>query len=295
MKKEIYAVVGPTASGKSNFAIMLAKKIGGEIISADSMQIYKEMNIGTAKISKKEMQNIAHHMIDIISVTENFSVAQFVNMAKKIILDIYDRGKIPIICGGTGLYVDSVLKNFSFSEQDVDQKLRDSLLDRMNKFGTEELWKELFELDPDYAKYIHPNNIKRVIRALEFCTLSGRTMTEQKKLTEQLDQRYDTTIYGLTYASRETLYDRINQRVDLMMERGLLQEAKSIYEMDLSSTAKVAIGYKELFEYFEGKCTLDDAVDNIKNLSRKYAKRQLTWFRRNKNIIWIYRDKDELL
>lgn len=295
MKKDIYAVVGPTASGKSDFAIMLAKKIDGEIISVDSMQIYKEMNIGTAKLSKEEMQGVVHHMIDIISVKENFSVAQFVSMVEKVIYDIYDRGKIPILCGGTGLYVDSVLKGVNFSEQGVDQKLRSSLFDRVKEVGKETLWRELFELDPDYAKSIHPNNIKRVIRALEFCRSSGRTMTEQKKLTEQLKKKYDATIYGLTYANREILYDRINQRVDLMMQRGLLQEAKSLYDMDLSSTAKGAIGYKELFEYFDGKCTLDDAVDNIKSASRKYAKRQLTWFRKNKNIIWIYKDKDELL
>lgn len=295
MKKEIYAVVGPTASGKSDFAIMLAKKIGGEIISADSMQIYKEMNIGTAKLSNEEMQGVSHHMIDIISVTEDFSVAQFVNVVEKIILDIYDRGHIPILCGGTGLYVDSVLKSVNFSGQDVDQKLRDSLVARVKKVGKDELWQELFDLDPEYAKSIHPNNVKRVIRALEFCRSSGRTMTAQKKWTEQLEQKYDATIYGLTYANRETLYDRINKRVDLMMQRGLLQEAKSIYKMDLSSTARCAIGYKELFEYLDGKCTLDEAIGNIKSASRKYAKRQLTWFRRNKNIIWIYKDKDELL
>ena len=293
-KPKICVVVGPTAAGKSDFAVEFAKKNNGEVISADSMQIYKEMNVGTAKPTKEQMQNIQHHLIGIVSVSENFNVAEFVDLANECISKITEKGKLPIVCGGTGLYVDSLLNGIDFSKNEVDFDLRRSLQKMVNQGKVSKLYDELKEIDPGYAARVHPNNEKRVIRAIEFYKTNGITMTEQKRLSLLKEPKYDANIIGITYKNRDILYDRINKRVDLMMKKGLLDEARKLYKMQLSNTAKGAIGYKELFEYFDGKCTLEESVENIKRSSRRYAKRQLTWFRKNDKINWIYKDECSL-
>lgn len=286
-KIKIVCVVGPTASGKTNFAIDYAKKNNGEIISCDSMQIYKYMNIGTAKATKEEQELAPHHMIDFVDPNVDFSVADFVKMTRECIFDVAKRGKLPILCGGTGLYIDSIINNIEFSEEKRDMKYREFLEKLAEKSGAEAVHCMLKEKDPIEAQKVHPNNLKRVIRALEIIKTTGMTKTEADKYAKK-ERIYDAEIIGL-YMDREKLYSRINMRVDKMMECGLLDEVKSLLEMGVrrNSTAMQAIGYKELVMYLDGKCSLEDAVDMIKQESRRYAKRQMTWFRRYDDIKWI--------
>lgn len=287
VKPKIYGVVGPTASGKTGYAIELAKKCGGEVVSCDSMQIYKHMNIGTAKPTQEEMDGIPHHMIDIAEPWESYSVARFATEARECIDDVLSRGRVPILCGGTGLYFDSVIKNIDFSENESDPDYRRELEETAKENGNEYLHDMLKKIDPKSAEAVHPNNIKRVIRALEIYKTTGKTKTELDRESVR-DSIYDAEIYGLN-RPREELYERINGRVDIMLENGLADEVKSLLKMGISrdATSMQAIGYKELAEYFEGKCELSEAVEKIKQESRRYAKRQLTWFRRNKEIIWL--------
>lgn len=286
-KPKIYGVVGPTASGKTDYAINLAKKCGGEVVSCDSMQIYKHMNIGTAKPTKEEMCGIPHHMIDIAEPNENYSVARFVQEARKCIDDILMRGKVPVLCGGTGLYFDSVVKNIDYAESDGDSEYCTILRKAAEENGCDYVHDMLKKVDPDSAAAIHPNNLKRVIRALEVYKVNGITKTEldRRSIRESI---YDAEVYGLS-RPREELYERINRRVDMMLENGLVSEVENLIDMgiDRSATAMQAIGYKELADYLEKKCTFDEAVDKIKQESRRYAKRQITWFKRNKEIIWL--------
>ena len=287
IKPKIYGVVGPTASGKTAYAIELAKKCGGEVISCDSMQIYRHMDIGTAKPTKYEMDGIPHHMIDIAEPWENYSVARFVTEARSCIDDVLARGRVPILCGGTGLYFDSVIKNIDFAENESDPEYRSELQKAAEEHGNEYVHNMLKKVDPKSAEAVHPNNLKRVIRALEIYKTTGKTKTEldRESVRESL---YNAEIYGLN-RPREELYERINKRVDIMLKNGLLDEVKNLLEMGISrdATSMQAIGYKELVEYFEGRCTLDAAIDKIKQESRRYAKRQLTWFKRNNEIIWL--------
>ena len=287
IKPKIYGVVGPTASGKTAYAIELAKKCGGEVISCDSMQIYRHMDIGTAKPTKYEMDGIPHHMIDIAEPWENYSVARFVTEARSCIDDVLARGRVPILCGGTGLYFDSVIKNIDFAENESDPEYRSELQKAAEEHGNEYVHDMLKKVDQKSAEAVHPNNLKRVIRALEIYKTTGKTKTEldRESVRESL---YNAEIYGLN-RPREELYERINKRVDIMLENGLLDEVKNLLEMGISrdATSMQAIGYKELVEYFEGRCTLDAAIDKIKQESRRYAKRQLTWFKRNNEIIWL--------
>lgn len=287
IKPKIYGVVGPTASGKTAYAIELAKKCGGEVISCDSMQIYRHMDIGTAKPTKDEMDGIPHHMIDIAEPWENYSVARFVTEARSCIDDVLARGRVPILCGGTGLYFDSVIKNIDFAENESDPEYRSELQKAAEEHGNEYVHNMLKKVDPKSAEAVHPNNLKRVIRALEIYKTTGKTKTEldRESVRESL---YNAEIYGLN-RPREELYERINKRVDIMLKNGLLDEVKNLLEMGISrdATSMQAIGYKELVEYFEGRCTLDAAIDKIKQESRRYAKRQLTWFKRNNEIIWL--------
>ncbi len=295
-KPSLLVIVGPTASGKTALAVECAKKFGGEIISADSMQIYKGMSIATAKPTEEEMQGIPHHLIDFVDVTSQYSVAQFVADAEKCCRDILSRGKLPVLAGGTGLYVDSFVNNISFSEADGDEALRKKLSDELNSVGAEKMLEKLSQLDPEYAAKLHPNNKKRIIRAFEIYTLTGKTPTETAALSRKEPSRYNCCFVGINYKSREILYDRINRRVDLMMANGLLEEAKIYYDLPKKSTASQAIGYKELKPYFDGEISLEQAVENLKIGTRHYAKRQLTWFRRNESIKWFYPDevtKDE--
>lgn len=286
-KPKIIGVVGPTASGKTDYAIGLAKERGGEVVSCDSMQIYRHMDIGTAKPTSEERQEIPHHMIDIAEPEENFSVARFVKLARECIDDILERGKIPVLCGGTGLYFDSIINNLEFSEMETDEEYRQSLNALAEEKGCEFVHRMLREVDPRSADAIHPNNLKRVIRALEIYKVSGKpkSVLDREQRGEPL---YEGEIFGLS-RPRDVLYDRINRRVDIMMEQGLLEEVKTLLSMGISpkATSMQAIGYKELVWYLDGTLPLKEAVDKIKQESRRYAKRQITWFKRNPDIIWL--------
>ncbi len=287
-KRKVIAVTGPTASGKTALSVELAKRLNGEIISCDSMQIYKKMDIGTAKATKEEMQGVVHHLIDIISPCDSFSCADYTELAVKTADDILSRGKTPIFCGGTGLYLDSVLTATKLSDAPCDSALRESL----SMLSPEELHKKLSSLDPISAESIHPNNVKRVIRAIEICLLTGKTKTEWDALSRTEGRRYNDTVIALDFKDRALLYKRIDRRVDIMLENGLADEVKSLDCPEFrTSTASQAIGYKEILRYLDGLTDIDTAIEEIKQGSRNYAKRQLTWFRKNKNVHWIYPDE----
>lgn len=291
-KTKIICVVGATASGKTDLAVKLAKAVDGEIISADSMQVYKNMPIATAVATKEEQDGVPHHLVEFLDTDQTFSVADFVERAKVLIDEITARGRVPIIAGGTGLFVDSLVKNISFSQVGSNAEIRNELAEKSN----EELFEKLLELDPKSAENIHPNNRKRVIRALELC-MSGTSKTEQNENSMLIDSPYDALYIGIGYQDRQKLYDRINKRVDLMLEAGLENEARQMLGKQ-GLTARQAIGHKELQPYIDGNITLDEAVEGLKRETRRYAKRQLTWFRRNENINWLYADemsRDELV
>lgn len=286
---KLIVTAGPTASGKSSVSVELAKLLNTKIVSADSMQIYKDMNIGTAKITKDEMQGIKHEMIDIIPPTSSYSVNEYSKTAQSCIENIQKEGKIPILCGGTGLYINSVIYNFNLTKAAGNPKIRDELTQLYEEKGGEYLLGILKEFDPQTAQTLHPNNHRRIIRAIEMYKTSGITMSEQKRITKETKNKYDVLFFTLN-TDREILYERINKRVDKMVENGLLKEIDFIsekYALSLTSTAFQAIGYKELIAYKEGKTTLFEAIEKIKLESRRYAKRQLTWFRRNEEAIWI--------
>lgn len=287
-KKKIIIIAGPTASGKTNLGIELAKKINGEIISADSMQIYKYMDIGTAKPSEEEMQGIKHHLIDIIYPNEEFSVALFKQYADNAIEQIYSKGKIPIVVGGTGLYINSLTYSLNFSDSAPDKEYREHLENISKEYGAKYLHDMLKSVDPDAANNIHPNNVKRVIRALEVFKNTGKRISDYQSTTKQNEPDYDFAYFCLDMP-RDVLYDRINKRVDIMFNKGLIEEVKMLlslgYSRDLQSMQ--AIGYKEVFDYLDGKISLDEVKNTIKQNSRRYAKRQLTWFRKDTRIYWL--------
>lgn len=286
-KIKVIAVVGPTASGKTALSVELAKRLGGEIISCDSMQIYKKMDIGTAKVTEQEKQGIPHHLVDTVLPERSFSCADYTALAREKIDEITARGKIPIFCGGTGLYLDSVLTENEFSEAGKSAEVREEL----SKLSPDELYLRLTETDPEAAAKTHKNNVKRVIRALEIYYSTGITKTEWDRRSRERESRYEAVVIGLDCKNRETLYERINRRVDIMMDNGLLNEVRSLDSEEFrSSTASQGIGYKEILSYLDGRITLSDAVEEIKKGSRNYAKRQLTWFKRNEKTVWIYRD-----
>ena len=284
-------VVGATASGKTSLAVKIAQKYNGEIISADSMQIYKGMDIATAKATEEEKCGIPHYMMDFLSPTELFSVSEYVEMAKNIINDILARGKVPVVCGGTGLYIRSLVENVQFSPEQADENLRNKLNERYEKEGGEVLLKELAEFDPEMAKTLHPSNNKRIIRAIEIYQTTGITMSEHIRKSKDIPSPYEWTVIGIAFADRQKLYDRINARVDIMLEQGLLEEAKGFYRENKGKTAIGAIGYKELKPYLDGEMTLEQAVENLKQVTRNYAKRQMTWFKKDSYIHWIYADE----
>lgn len=283
MKKiPLIIVAGATASGKTALAIEIAKAFDAEIISADSMQIYKEMDIGTAKPDREERGGIAHHLMDIITPEQIFSAADFCRLAHEAAADIVSRGKRVIVAGGTGLYIDSLAKDVDFDAEEELPGLRAELAERAQRDGVQTLIDELAVFDPVSASRLHPNNLKRIIRAIEFYRLHAIAISEHQEQTKNKDSRY-RALYMMTDYPREELYARINMRVDMMMEAGLLEEAQRLYQKRslLGKTAEQAIGYKELFAYFDGEATLEEAAEAIKLHSRQYAKRQLTWFRRN--------------
>jgi tRNA dimethylallyltransferase len=291
MKKiPVIAVVGPTASGKTSLSIEIAKHFGGQVVSADSMQIYEKMNIATAKPTLEEMQGIPHHFIGFQPIDKKFSVAEYVNLANECIEKIHNKGDLPVIAGGTGLYVDSLLQNIQFSKEESNEDVRRELTDLFDEKGAEYMLEMLREIDPETAHRLHLKDKSRIIRALEIYKLTGKTMTEQKILSREEESPYDVMYIGINYRDRNVLYDRINLRVDIMLENGLLEEAKEFYDTSSDTTACQAIGYKELAPYFKGEKELSECVEKLKQETRHYAKRQLTWFRKNENINWIYPD-----
>lgn len=293
MKNKILVIAGPTAVGKTDLSINLAEKLNGEIVSADSMQIYKYMDIGSAKVTKEEMKNIKHYMIDVVDPKDDFSVSEYKDMAEKNIKDIISRGKIPIIAGGTGLYIDSLTCNMNFSETEKDDKYREELETLALEKGNEYIHEMLKDIDIESYNKIHPNNKKRVIRALEVYKLTGKPFSSYNAGKKMYESNYDVHYYVLTM-DREKLYERINLRVDIMMEKGLLKECETLRKMGYTADMQSmqGIGYKEILNYFNGKITLEEAVNMIKQGSRNYAKRQLTWFRRDPRTKFL--DKDEL-
>ncbi|MBQ4129309.1 MAG: tRNA (adenosine(37)-N6)-dimethylallyltransferase MiaA [Ruminococcus sp.] len=291
-KIQLVSIVGPTASGKTALSINLAKKFDGEIVSADSMQIYKGMDIATAKPSVKEQAGIKHHLIDFLEPQESFSVAQYCELAHAIIKDISDRGKLPILVGGTGLYVDSLINNITFSQCSNDEGLREELYSLYLENGVEYLIDMLSKFDSPMAEKLSvEKNVKRIIRAIEIYKVTGVTMTQHNLNSRNVESPYDVVKIGITATDRQFLYDRINRRVDLMIENGLVEEAKAALKLVFSNTSSMAIGHKELLPYFEGNATLEQCVENLKMQTRRYAKRQLTWFNKDKNINWFNIDE----
>ena len=288
-KIPLIVVCGPTASGKTALAVSLAKIFNCEIVSADSMQIYKQMQIATAKPTPEEQQNIKHHLIDFLEPDEDFSVADYVRLAKDCIEKIYYSGKTPLLCGGTGLYISSLVDNISFDDTCSSTELRRELSDLAKEKGGEYLLETLSEFDPETAARLHPNNITRIIRAIEVYRVSGITMSEAVRNSRR-ESPYDACMIGITCYDRSKLYDRINLRVDRMMEAGLLDEAKAVLSNSKLKTSYQAIGYKELKRYFDNEASLEECIQSLKMSTRRYAKRQLTWFRRDERINWLYTD-----
>lgn len=291
LKPNIYVIGGPTASGKSKLAVELAKRINGEIISADSMQIYKDMNIGTAKLTKEEMQGIKHHLLDFVSPEERYSVANFKTDAKIKIEEILKKGKTPIIVGGTGLYIDSMIYGIEFQDEKIDKEYREELNELAEKEGLERLYEEARKIDPEAMKKISINDKKRIIRVLEIYHKTGKTKTEVEKESRKNEIKYNYKTFAITM-NREKLYERIEKRVDQMIEQGLIEEVQSILnKYHKFPTAMQGLGYKEVVEYLENKLTKEEMIEKIKKKTRHYAKRQLTWFRKNKETIWLDGEK----
>lgn len=296
---DVLMLSGSTASGKTLVAIELAKRLDGEVISADSMQIYKYFNIGTAKPTKEEMGDVVHHMIDFVEPSCNYDVSEFKKSAEGLVKDILSRGKLPIICGGTGLYFDSLIKNIEFSEIEVDFEYRDKLQKLAEKNGNKCLHDLLREMDPISADNIHPNNVKRVIRAIEATKVAGIPFSEQKTTAITTPPEFRYKMFFLEY-NRDVLYQRINMRVDLMLKQGLLEEVKELQAKGFlaDTTAAQAIGYKEILKYINGEMSFEDAIELLKRESRRYAKRQITWFKQYNdriNILCSGRDFDEIV
>ena len=288
MAEKILVVTGPTATGKTALSVELAKKLGGEIVSADSMQIYRGMDIGTAKVTKAEMQNIPHHMIDIADPSEDYSVSRYVEEADAAVRGILSRGRLPIVAGGTNLYIDSLIAGLDFAEKAEDAALRESLNKQYDDIGGEAMLEHLRGFDPERAAKLHPADKRRIVRAVEIYILTGETITRHDEETKKRPKRYDAVKIALTFADRAVLYDRINARVDKMVSDGLFDEVKGLLDSGLSpeSTAMQAIGYKEPAAYFRGEMSRDEAIELIKLSSRRYAKRQLTWLRRDATVLW---------
>ena len=289
----VAAVVGPTATGKSRLAVELALQFHGEVVSADSMQIYRGLAIGTAQPAEREKRGVPHHLIGFQDPEQPFSVADYVTLASECIRGIRERGALPIVAGGTGLYVGALLHRLDFSPQRKDEALRAELFRKAKTQGPGSVWEELRAFDPESARRIHPNNVSRVIRAIEVYRKTGVTMTEQRKRSRRSPSPYDVCMIGLACRERAKLYAAIDRRVDAMMEAGLLKEAERVLALPSETTARQAIGYKEFLPYFEGRCSLGEAVEQVKRESRRYAKRQMTWFRRQENAEWIYLDEEQ--
>ena len=294
MKPQVLVITGPTATGKTKLAVMAAKAINGEVVGADSMQIYKYMDIGTAKPTLDEMDGIPHHMIDVCSPFEDYSVSRYVEEAAKCCEDILSRGKTPIITGGTGLYIESLLSGRDFAPGIAGNEIREELIAEYDTIGGEAMLRKLAEIDPYSGSKLHANDKKRIVRALEVYLTTGKTITQHNEETQSIPPRYTSRIIALTFKDRAKLYDRIDRRVDMMLEMGLMDEIQKLLDMGLSetSTAMQAIGYKEIISAGKGECTLEEGIEAVKRESRRYAKRQLSWLRRDKSITWIEWDDE---
>ncbi len=289
MPPKILVIVGPTASGKTRMAVELAQRHNGEVISADSMQIYRTMDIGTAKPTKEEMGGVPHHMIDVADPEEDFSVARYVEMAARCVDDVLARGKLPIVAGGTGLYIDSLLSGRTFASFSPDSALRGELEQELAEKGGQAMLEALAQMDPEAAQRLHPNDHKRIIRALEVYRSTGKTITQHNRETQAIPPRYDALTIGLAFQDRQAMWRRIDQRVDEMVAAGLEDEVRRLLTSGISPkcTAMQAIGYKEFTQALSGEMTWQEAADVVKLRSRQYAKRQLTWFGRNPNTRWV--------
>lgn len=287
-KIPLIVICGPTASGKTALAVDTALLLDGEVVSADSMQVYKELSIITARPDEKEKRGVPHHLMGIIGLEESFSLADYLKLAKQSIADIYSRGKMPILCGGTGLYISSLIENIKLDENASDPALRTQITDEAREYGIMKLWHELEAADPTAAAKIHPNNEIRVIRAVEILRSSGMTPTEHNRQSRLEETPYDAMLFEPSFRCRDELYERINKRVDIMVQKGMVEEARGIYLSSDPATARQAIGYKELIPYFENAASLDECIERIKLSTRHYAKRQLSWFRRMDGITKIY-------
>ena len=295
-KPRVVAVGGPTASGKTALSVALAKAFDGEIINADSMQIYKNLDVGTAKPTTQEQQGIPHHLLGFLPPETPFSVADFTAAADPLVREISAHGKLPLVVGGTGLYITSLLNGVAFAPEKLDPTIRARLQAQAEAEGSAALYAQLKAVDPDYAAQVHPNNLPRVIRALELFEATGRKMSEERVNARAAEPPYRALCLCLTCRDRAALYDRIDRRVDLMVENGVLDEARQVYDRrDSYRTAAQAIGYKEFFPYFEGTASLDDCTERLKQATRNYAKRQLTWFRRQNDAVWLYLDEENVV
>ena len=286
--KPLVILAGPTAVGKTELSIRLAKRINGAIISADSMQVYKYMDIGSAKIMPDEMEGVKHYLIDELDPSDEFNIVRFQQMAKDALKEIYANGQIPIVAGGTGFYIQALLYDIDFTHQDSDEAFRKEMADYAAEYGTEALHEKLKEIDPVSYKTIHANNTKRVIRALEYYRMTGQPISAHNEQEHQKVSPYNFAYFVLT-DDRKHLYDRIDYRVDLMMKKGLVDEVKNLYDMGYHKdmVSMQGLGYKELLSYLDGECSLEEAVYIIKRETRHFAKRQLTWFRRERDVIWL--------
>ncbi len=294
-KPRVVAVGGPTASGKTALSVALARAFDGEIINADSMQIYKNLDVGTAKPSAEERQGIPHYLLDFLSPETPYSVADFTAAADPLIRDITARGRLPLVVGGTGLYITSLLSGMAFAPEKTDPAIRARLQAWADTEGGAALYAELQRIDPDYAAQVHPNNLPRVIRALELFEATGRRMSDQRREARPAEAPYHALCLCLTCRDRAVLYSRIDRRVDEMVENGVLDEARQVYDhRDAYRTAAQAIGYKEFFPYFEGTANLTECTERLKQATRNYAKRQLTWFRRQNDAAWLYLDEEDV-
>ena len=292
MKKPLIILTGPTAVGKTELSIKLAKAVNGEIISADSMQVYKKMDIGTAKITQKEMEGVPHYLIDVLDPKEDFNVVLFQQLAKEAMECIYAKGKVPIITGGTGFYIQSILYDIDFTKNDGDTSYREQLEQLAKEKGVDYLHQMLLEVDEESAKAIHANNVKRVIRALEFFKQTGKQISKHNEEERQKTSPY-TFVYFVLNHDRQVLYDRINKRVDIMLSNGLLSEVETLYKegYDNSFVSMQGLGYKEILSYLKGECSLEDAIYILKRDTRHFAKRQITWFKREKDITWVNKNE----
>lgn len=297
MSKKIKAIfiVGPTASGKTALSIEIAKKFGGEIVCADSMQIYKGIHIASAAPDIEEMQGIKHHLLEFLELSDKFSVADYVLKARECIKEIASRGKLPIIVGGTGLYINALLDNTEFVEGETDLELRERLEEEFDEIGAEKMLEKLRSFDNETASRLHQKDRRRIIRAFEVYFQSGKSITEQNLLSHQTPSFMDPLVIGITYFDREKLYERINKRVEIMLKSGLLEEARQTAEISSSKGAFQAIGHKELYGFIKGECSLEEAKEHLCRQTRRYAKRQLTWFRRDGRINWLYPDREDII